>query len=234
MDSDGGKTFYDVTIAWDARIHAAQELADPGRAERRAGDRNKGEYNPAYAGAGAKVGTLCANPYGDFLGASRDALREVARRRASELSVASQTSEIKPYNTMISGLRTRLSLAFWRPTAVARICSRLPRSEWYARGLAKPVGHGAAAGVASDNFGHWTGGLKRFAPGDSLGWRREPQASTSPHGGRLIGNRGSGSARKGPGVWGFSSSLVGEGGRRTEGRRDGWTEGPRDGWTGRR
>ena len=46
----------------------------------------------------------------------------------------------------------RLSLAFWRPTAVARICSRLPRSEWYARGLAKPVGHGAAAGIAGDDF----------------------------------------------------------------------------------
>ena len=112
----------------------------------------RGEYNAAYAGAGVKVGTLCANPYGDFLGASKDALREVVRRRASELSVASQTSEIKTYNTMISGLRMRLSLAFWRPTAVARICSRLPRSEWYARGLAKPVGHGAAAGIAGDDF----------------------------------------------------------------------------------
>ncbi|NDG63805.1 MAG: hypothetical protein EBY29_10125, partial [Planctomycetes bacterium] len=120
-DSDGGKSFFDVTVAWDARIHAAQELENPGRAEGRAEDRKRGEYNAAYAGAGVKVGTLCANPYGDFLGASKDALREVVRRRASELSVASQTSEIKTYNTMISGLRMRLSLAFWRPTAVARI-----------------------------------------------------------------------------------------------------------------
>ena len=60
--------------------------------------------------------------------ASKDLLREVVRRLASELSVALQTSEMKTYNTMISGLRMRLSLAFWRPTAVARICSRLPRT----------------------------------------------------------------------------------------------------------
>jgi len=59
---------------------------------------------------------------------------------------------------MISGLHMRLSLAFWRPTAVARIISRLPRSEWYARGLAKPVGHGAAAGIADDDIDIGPGG----------------------------------------------------------------------------
>ena len=48
--------------------------------------------------------------------------------------------------------RTRLSLAFWRSTAVARICSRIPRSEWYVRGLAKPVGCGVAAGSANIDF----------------------------------------------------------------------------------
>ena len=109
-------------------------------------------YNPAFAGAGAKVEVLCATPYGDFLGASRDALRAFVRRRTRELAAASQTPEIKIYNNMISGLRTRLSLAFWRSTAVARICSRFPRSEWYVRGLAKPVGCGVAAGSANIDF----------------------------------------------------------------------------------
>ena len=42
--------------------------------------------------------------------------------------------------------------AFWRSTAVARICSRIPRSEWYVRGLAKPVGCGVAAGSANIDF----------------------------------------------------------------------------------
>ena len=93
---------------------------------------------------------LCANPYGDILGASRDALRAVVRRRTRELAVASQTPEIKIYNNMISGLRTRLSVAFWRTTAVSRICSRIPRSEWYNRGLARPVGVAAARAAGFD------------------------------------------------------------------------------------
>ena len=106
------------------------------------------EYNPAFEGAAAKVETLCVTPFrvGDLLGVNKDALGRVVRKRAGELAVASQTSEIKMYNNMISGLRTRLSVAFWRPTAIARIGSRLTR------GLAKPVGHGAAAGAAAENF----------------------------------------------------------------------------------
>ena len=114
-------------------------MGDPGCAERTARDRKAAEYNPTFAGAGAKVEVLCATPYGDILGASRDALRAVVRRRTRELAVASQTPEIKMYNNMISGLRTRLSVAFWRATAVSRICSRIPRVEWYRKGLQKTV-----------------------------------------------------------------------------------------------
>ena len=149
-NSDGGKTFFDITITWDACISAGQEMGDPGRAERTARDRKAAEYNPAFAGAGAKVEVLCATPYGDILGASRDALRAVVRRRTRELAVASQTPEIKIYNNMISGLRTRLSVAFWRATAVSRICSRIPRVEWYNRGLARPVGVAAARAAGFD------------------------------------------------------------------------------------
>ena len=151
-DEEGERTFVDLTIAWDARIrvHAAAEVADPRGARTRKG----GEYNPTFEGAAAKVETLCVTPFrvGDLLGVNKDALGRVVRKRAGELAVASQTSEIKMYNNMISGLHTRLSVAFWRPTAIAHICSRLTRAEWYARGLAKPVGHGAAAGAAAENF----------------------------------------------------------------------------------
>jgi len=145
-DPFGGKSFYDITIAWDAKINAGEEVADPGRAERRAHARKASEYNPHFAGAAAKVVTLVVTPYGDLCGSGRVALRRVVHERASELAVASQAAEIKTYNNMISGLRTRLSVAFWRPTATARICSRLSREEWYARGLARPPAQGAMAG----------------------------------------------------------------------------------------
>ena len=94
-NSDGGKTFFDITITLDARIRAGQEMGErpgePGRSERTARDRKAVEYNPTFAGAGVKVEALCATPYGDILGASKDALRAAVRRRTRELAAASQS-----------------------------------------------------------------------------------------------------------------------------------------------